>query len=251
MELYPFLNCGDPGIGGFDMLFYGKITGHFLTIDRQIKHWRRANRKMGWKIPRDEFRRLEAMLSSMTFEDRQCLIGTVLCYGFGHDGDNGCDAVLSGRRAWQYAARLHGLDTWQCQYLRLDQPEYIRLRPKAPVRPKGFYLADIRLPAKVQAFTVSQFRKRLSSGCTGLGPEGIQTFCITHPHLAMQMNAHMLPFIVLADYDVAPYGCYDFFDAVQIFCSNKTLGLGIGNIDRNYPLFGIAEMAADFKKMTT
>ena len=67
----------------------------------------------------------------------------------------------------------------------------------------------------------------------------------------MQMNAHMLPFIVLADYDVAPYGYYDFFDAVQIFCSNKTLGLGIGNIDQNYPLFGIAEMAADFKKMTT
>jgi hypothetical protein len=46
-------------------------------------------------------------------------------------------------------------------------------------------------------------------------------------------------FITLADYDVAPYGYNDFFDAVQLFCSNHILGLGIGNVDQNHPLFGI------------
>jgi hypothetical protein len=25
----------------------------------------------------------------------------------------------------------------------------------------------------------------------------------------------------------------------NFFCSNRILGLGIGNVDRNYPLFGI------------
>jgi hypothetical protein len=45
--------------------------------------------------------------------------------------------------------------------------------------------------------------------------------------------------MALADYDVAPYGFNDFYDAPQIFCSNQILGLGIGNVDRNYPLFGI------------
>jgi hypothetical protein len=45
--------------------------------------------------------------------------------------------------------------------------------------------------------------------------------------------------MALADYDVAPYGYNDFFDAPQLFCSNNKLGLGIGNVDRNYPLFGI------------
>ena len=35
------------------------------------------------------------------------------------------------------------------------------------------------------------------------------------------------------------YGFNDFYDAPQIFCSNNILGLGIGNVDRNYPLFGI------------
>jgi len=44
---------------------------------------------------------------------------------------------------------------------------------------------------------------------------------------------------VLADYDVAPFGYNDFFDAPQMFCSNDILGMGIGHVDRNCPLFGI------------
>lgn len=53
------------------------------------------------------------------------------------------------------------------------------------------------------------------------------------------MDARKIAFMAFADYDVAPYGFHDFFDALQMFCSNNTLGLGIGNIYRNYPLFGI------------
>jgi hypothetical protein len=52
-----------------------------------------------------------------------------------------------------------------------------------------------------------------------------------------------IPLMVLADYDVAPYGFNDFFDALQIFCSLEVLGLGIGNVDRNYPLFGIPSLS--------
>ena len=53
------------------------------------------------------------------------------------------------------------------------------------------------------------------------------------------MNEGKMPFMALADYDVAPYGYNDFFDAAQIFCNNNVLGLGIGNMDQIYPLFGI------------
>jgi len=42
--------------------------------------------------------------------------------------------------------------------------------------------------------------------------------------------------MALADYDVAPCGYNYFFDAPQLFFSNKKLGLGIGNVDRNSPL---------------
>jgi len=44
--------------------------------------------------------------------------------------------------------------------------------------------------------------------------------------------------MAFADSDVAPYGFNDFFDCLQMFCSNDTLGLGIRNVNGNYPLFG-------------
>lgn len=62
---------------------------------------------------------------------------------------------------------------------------------------------------------------------------------VTHPHLAVLMNERKIAFMAFADYEVAPYGYNDFFDAMQMFCSNNVLGLGIGNVDSNYPMFGI------------
>ena len=40
-----------------------------------------------------------------------------------------------------------------------------------------------------------------------------------------------------------PFGFNDFFDAVQVFCSRQTLGLGIGHVDRDYPGFGIPALS--------
>ena len=74
---------------------------------------------------------------------------------------------------------------------------------------------------------------------TGWKPEGFQFLTITHTHFADLMTERKIPLMALADYDVAPYGFDDFYNAPQIFCSNHILGLGIGNVDRNYPLFGI------------
>ena len=86
--------------------------------------------------------------------------------------------------------------------------------------------------------TVNQVRRNLDVD-TGLGPEGFQLLGITHPHLADWMNERKMPFMALADYDVAPYGFNDFFDAPQLFSSNGILGLGIGNVDRHYAGFAV------------
>lgn len=87
--------------------------------------------------------------------------------------------------------------------------------------------------------TVSRFLTSLPAGDTGCGPEGIQLLTISHPHLAVLMNRAQIPFMAFADFDVAPHGFHDFYNAVQMVCSVHTLGRGIGNVDRNYPLFGI------------
>ena len=85
--------------------------------------------------------------------------------------------------------------------------------------------------------TVSQVLRQLEAD-TGCGPEGLQFLSITHCHLVELMNEHQIPFMSLADYEIAPRGVNDFFDAPQIFCCDNRLGLGIGNVERNYPLFG-------------
>ena len=209
-----------------------------LPMARQLKAWHRANHKIGWGIDNNEFEKLAASLPpNLTDDDRtKGIIGSGLFYGFGDDGRGNADAVLSGKRAGDYAIQCR--KTWQCEYINFNKPEDIRLRPEAPPRPRGFYLAKITSGERFIKLTVTQVRKRLVSD-TGWGPEGFQFLAITHPHFADLMNERKLPFMALADYDVAPYGYNDFFDAPQLFCSNTKLGLGIGNVDRNYPLFGI------------
>ena len=189
-----------------------------FPMTEQVKAWCRANQKMGWGIENNEF------------------IGAALFYGFGDDGRGNSNAVLSGKLAWDYALRRR--KTWQCEYVNFNKPEDIRLRPEAPDRPQGFYLAKITSGERFLNLTVAQVRKKLEIA-TGWGPEGFQFLAITHPHFADLMNERKIPFMALADYDVAPYGFNDFYDAPQLFCSNSKLGLGIGNVDRNYPLFGI------------
>jgi hypothetical protein len=209
-----------------------------LTLPEQIKAWHKANRKMGWNIPQDEFDKQEVLPSLTDGSVNQEFIGTALFYGFGDDGSGNSDAVLSGKLAWDYGHKRRNGKTWQCEYVDFNKSEDIRLRPGAPPRPKGFYYANLQPGKHFVNLTVSQLRKKLGT-VTGWGPEGFQFLTITHAHFADMMTERKIPFMALADFDVAPYGFNDFYDAPQIFCSNHILGLGIGNVDRNYPLFGI------------
>jgi hypothetical protein len=210
------------------------------TLAEQIDAWQKANRKMNWGIIQTEFERVEASSQSALTKDDQVwgFNGLVLFYGFGDDGKGNSDAVLSGKIAWEYAGKKRKSGIWQCEYINFVKPEDIRLRSGAPPRPKGFYYAEINSGQRNLNLTVSQARKKMAV-YTGWGPEGFQFLAITHPHFAGLMNQRKIPFMGLADYDIAPYGYNDFFDAFQLFLSNKILGLGIGNVDRNYPLFGI------------
>ena len=212
----------------------------FLSLEKQTEGWYRANQKMAWGIKGVEFAKMTAAPSPvLTDDDRNSgFNGIALFYGFGDDGLGNADSILSGKLVWEYAINCGESKTWQCGYIDFCKPKNIRLRSEAPARPKGFYYGKIHLGFKYQVMTVSQVRRQLKTD-TGCGPEGLQLLSITHFHLAELMNKHQIPFMSLADYEVAPRGVNDFFDAPQIFCSDNRLGLGIGNVERNYPLFGI------------
>lgn len=215
-----------------------------LPVQKQIKAWHKACRKMGWRIMEEEFKKITYMPVLSEDDIQQGFVGAALFYGFGDDGCGNADPVLSGKLAWEYALKHKRRGTWQCEYVDFEKPEDIRLRPGAPARPKGFYFAKIRPGKRFQNLTVSQWRKNPGTDA-GFGPEGFQLLSITHPHFADLMTERKMPFVALADYDVAPHGFNDFYDAPQLFCSNNILGLGIGNVDRNYPLFGIPTLRFD------
>ena len=210
-----------------------------VSVSKQIAVWRKVNRRMRWRIPDEEFEAISETPNLTDTDIRDGFSGVILSYGFGDDGQGNADTVLSGKLAWDYAVKKWGKSqTWQCEYVDFTQTDHFRLRPDAAPRPKGFYFAKFRFAEYFPSITVAKFRKQMI-GDTGCGPEGIQLLTITHRHLADLMNAGNLLFMAFADYDVAPYGFNDFFDALQMFCSVDKLGLGIGNVDRNYPLFGI------------
>lgn len=224
----------------FDKTHKPSAAGFILPVHDQIKAWCKANRKMRWGISAAEFAAIGPPPELSEGDRAGGFVGVVLSYGFGSDGQGFADAVASGRNAWRYAQSRPWRKTWQCQYIDFIKSDHFRLRPDAPSRPKGFYFAKFKPGDDLQHLTVARFRKTLVSGDTGCGPEGVQLIAITHyPSVADLMNHRKIALMAFADYDVAPYGYNDFYDAMQMFCSNNVLGLGIGNIDNNYPGFGI------------
>ena len=209
-----------------------------LLVEEQVRAWHIASRRMGWGIGKEEFRGI-GIPPLLTDDDlAQGFSGISLFYGFGDDGFGHADSVLSGKSAWYYACKRKKGKVWQSPYVDFDRPDAFRLRPAAPPRPKGFYFARIQTGERFQTTTVSRVRSLFDS-ITGWGPEGFQFLCITHTHFVDLMSERKTPFMVLADYDVAPYGFNDFFDVPQLFSSNRILGLGIGNAERNYTGFAI------------
>lgn len=222
-------------------LFQGKSSeGIILDRDAQIMAWKKANKKMGWGIGQEEFDRI-GQPPEITDQDRKDgFVGAVLFYGFGNDGTGHGDATLSGKLAWEYAVwsrnkRRGG--TWKCDYVRFDDPNFIRLREDATPRPKGFYFKKVQLGKKYHNISVERVRKKLG-GDMGFGPEGIQFLAVTHPHYIRIMDGNEVPFISLPDYDVAPYGFGDFYDAPFLLATGNTLGIGVGNVSRPYPRYG-------------
>ena len=210
-----------------------------LPLEEQIDAWRRAVKKRRWGIREEEFGRIGIFPSLPGDERTSEFTGTALFYGFGDDGEGHADPVLSGKAAWDYALKTREKGTvWQSPYVDFDRPDAFRLRPSAPARPRGFYFAKILTEGMQQTTSVAQALKSFI-GVTGWGPEGFQFLCVTHAHFPGLMSERKVPFMALADYEVAPYGFNDFIDAPQLFSSNRILGLGIGNVEQHYTGFVI------------
>ncbi len=220
--------------------FPGKSPDRFiLDRDMQIRAWKKANQKMSWGIGQEEFDSI-GHPPEITDKDRKDgFVGAGLFYGFGDDGGGHSDAVLSGKLAWEYAvgSRKREGGIWKCEYVRFDDSKFIRLRQDTAARPKGFYFRKVQLGKKYHKMSVARVREELGRD-VGFGPEGIQFVTITHPHYMKIMDGEEIPFISLPDYDVAPHGFADFYDAPFLLSGGNILGMGVGNVSRPYPRYG-------------
>jgi len=215
-----------------------ELEAEILSLEEQADAWRKASRKMRWDIKEEEFEGLSQPPSITADELAAGFSGTVLFYGFGDDGEGNSGAVLSGKLAWDYAGKSRKRGTvWQSPLVDFEKPDAFRLRPSAPARPRGFYFAKIRTEGMPMVSAAQALKSFI--GMTGWGPEGFQFLCVTHTHFTDLMDRRKMLFMALADYEVAPYGFNDFFDAPQLFSSNGILGLGIGNVDRHYAGFAV------------
>jgi len=209
-----------------------------VPVGGQIRAWRRANRRMRWKIPAAAFEAIAPPPELSDGDRRDGYTERVLCHGFGDDGRGHADPIASAGRSWDYARKTRRKKTWRCEYIEFDTTEHVRLRPGAPARPRGFYFVRFNPGIKYRRSTVRQVRCALG-GDTGCAFEGLQLLAVTHSHWLEEMNRRHMPFMALADFDVAPFGYGDFYDAPQLFCSDGVFGLGIGHVDRVYPLFAV------------
>ncbi len=226
-------------LSGFFIAKKSEFAEHvILPIEEQIMAWRRAGKKMKWAITEKEFNGIDSPPSLTDSDLEQGFAGIALFYGFGKDSANHSDPIASGKMAWDYACKQLKHKVWQSPHIDFNKHDSLRLRPGAPPRPKGFYFGKIQTGERFLRMTVSQARGYFNAA-TGFGPEGLQLLCITHTHIPDMMSERKMPFMILADYDVAPYGYNDFFDTLQVFSSNRILGLGIGNLEQNYPGFGV------------
>ena len=64
-----------------------------LPVQKQIKTWRKACRKMGWRITEEEFKRVTNMPLLSEDDIQQGFIGAALFYGFGDDGSGNSDVL--------------------------------------------------------------------------------------------------------------------------------------------------------------
>jgi len=206
--------------------------------ESQIDAWQRANRRMQWNIPKDEFRSIPPAPILTDADLSKEFTRLVLFRGFGDDGRGYADTVLSGRLVWDLIRKEFDGRLWKCEDLDFERSGCVRLRPGARQRPKGFYWGKVHAGSRYQTFSASEFR-RLARAEAAFSHEGFQMIGVTHPHLITKFGGPDLPSMSLADYDVAPYGFGDYFDVPQLFCMKGVLALGLGHVERNYPAFGI------------
>ena len=110
-------------------LLHKSVNTYLLPVNKQIKAWRKADRKMKWGLGEAAFAAIGSPPGLSSGDLADGFTGVILSHGFGYDGEGHADAVLSGRLAWVYVRKRSRSRTWHCQYIDFKKADHFRYRP--------------------------------------------------------------------------------------------------------------------------
>ncbi len=184
----------------------------------QIWRWKEANEKYNLEIPEEAFGSVPVAPKLTEDEKFYGFTAVGLFYGFGDDGEGNADILESARKSWEVAEKVYS-ESSKGDYIKFERG-WMRLRPGAPSRPRGFYWKKIRFGGLGREYeSMNELRKVFfEEGQTGVGAEAFQLIAIIAPeYVEEERNSIWKLFeMSIADIDIAPEGDFNFYGVPAI-----------------------------------
>lgn len=225
----------------------------FSSPEKQLQKWREINdwiKKQFAKeaIQEEAFKEAEGKIKGLTNKSR-------LFYGFGDDGQGNADPMLTGHMFVNYLTGKFPNEKSRFVDFYPSPPDpsrfdfyrpKIKMRDGAAPRPKGFYIKEL-LPKDLEE-GIGATHKNLSPADVrkmspwGWGPEGFQ-FLAIEPEYVQLLLDRKVPFFVMGDYAISPYGEGDHFSSFFLGSDRGRLDIGLTNSRDNIPKYAPTHFA--------
>jgi len=225
----------------------------FSTPEEQVRKWRGLNEWLSKSFAKEAisdgaFAEIEGKIKGLGRESR------IFC-GLGDDGQGHSDSLLTGHIFLTHLTKKFPYEKSRFLDFYPAPPDpkrfeffqsKIKLREGAAPRPKGFYIKEL-LPKDREEGIGAAHRgrppaeiRKLSPWC--FGPEGFQFLALEERYVAL-LRERAVPFFVLADYAIAPYGGDDFYSTVYVGSDRDRLDIGVTNARDNIAKFSTTHFA--------
>jgi hypothetical protein len=225
----------------------------YSSPEQQLKQWRDLNewlKKSFAKeaIPEEAFSGVQSKLKGLGSASR-------IFYGFGDNGQGQADPLLTGHVFLSYLTEKHPNERSRFVDFYPSPPDpsrfdyyrpKIKLREGAAPRPKGFYIKEL-LPKDLEAGIGAAHKGRSPADVRklspwGWGPEGFEFLALEEGYVKLLLEKKV-PFFVLSDYAVSPYGESDFSSTFFLGTDRGRLEIGVTNARDNIPKFSTTHFA--------
>jgi len=229
------------------------VSEGFSSPEEQVRKWKGLNEWLSKAFAKEAISdsawpQIEAKAKGLGRESR-------IFYGFGNDGQGNSDSLLTGHIFLTYLLKKFPYEKSRFVDFYPPAPDAkrfefyqskIKLREGAAPRPRGFYVKEL-LPKDLEGGIGAAHKgrspaeiRKLSPWC--FGPEGFQFLALEEPYVAL-LRERRVPFFVLADYAISPFGEGDHYSTIFFGSDRDRLDIGVTNARDNISKFSTSHFA--------